>query len=105
MAHIELEEMEDAKEAFRHTLHITPTYRSALYNLALLLYQDEDYPSALGHLVTLRDHHPSHDRGMLLLGDTCMHMKQLDRAQEAYELAIQNNPSSAIALHNLGEPV
>ena len=43
MAHVELAEFEDAEQTFRHTLQITPTYCSALYNLALLLYQDEDY--------------------------------------------------------------
>ena len=103
MAHIELAELEEAKEAFRRTLQITPTYRSALYNLALLLYQDKDYVSALKPLITLRDHHPSHDKGLLLLGDTYMHMDQPESARQAYELSIQINPNSAVAFHNLGK--
>ena len=37
MAHIELAEFEDAKEAFKHTFQITPAYLSALYNLAFLV--------------------------------------------------------------------
>ena len=105
MAHVELAELEEAKESFERTLQITPTYRSALYNLALLLFQDGDFPSALKHLLTLRDHHPSHDKGMLLLGDTYMCMNQPQSARQAYEQSIQVNPNSAIAFHYLGKPV
>ena len=104
MAHVELAEFEDAKEAFRRTLQITPTYRSALYNLGLLHYQDQDYASALKYLITLRDHYPSHDKGTLLLGDTYMRLIQPESAQEAYELSTQMNPHSPVAFHNLGKP-
>ena len=104
MAHIELAEFEDAKEAFRRMLQITPTYRSALYNLGLLHYQDQDYASALKYLITLCDHYPSHDKGTLRLGDTYMRLNQPQSAQEAYEVSIQINPDSPVAFHNLGKP-
>ena len=104
MAHVELAEFEDAKEAFRRTLQIKPTYRSALYNLGLLHYQDQDYASSLKYLITLREHYPSHDKGMLLLGDTYMRLSQPESAQEVYELSIQMNPNSPVAFHNLGKP-
>ena len=104
MAHVELAQFEDAKEAFRSTLQITPTYRSAFYNLGLLHYQDQDYVSALRYLMTLCDHYPSHDKGTLLLGDTYMHLNWPESAQEAYDLSIQMNPNSSVAFHNLGKP-
>ena len=70
---------------------ITLTYCSALYNLALLLYQKRDCVSALKHLFTLFRHCFFHNKDMLLLGATYIRMNQLENTRQVHELSILSN--------------
>ena len=102
MAYIELGKIELGKQCMEQVLAINPAYRSALYNLGLLLYQTGQYSSALGHLMTLREYHSDHVGGMQLLGDTLTHLKRLEEAKKAYMLSLNHNPNHVTSVHNLG---
>ena len=102
MAYIEVGEFELGKQSLEQVLIINPTYRSALYNLGLLLYQEKLYSRVLDLLTVLRQHHPGHVGGMQLLGDTLTQLKRYREAKEAYLLSLHYNPNHVTAIHNLG---
>ena len=102
IVHSELGDIPSAINAFQKALDISPTYRTALYNLAFLTYQMKDMERAFKNLLTLREHHPDHANGMQLLGDCYMQKKLVDEAIEAYSLSLKTNPKQITAIHNLG---
>ena len=103
IVHTELGELPQAMRAFQSALNITPTYRTALYNLGFLLYQSKETNKAFDVLLRLREHYPDHSNGMQLLGDCYMHRNQIDEAIEAYSLCLKTNPAHVTAMHNLGK--
>ena len=57
-------------------------YKSALYNLALILAEEKRFFEAEIYLNQLLKYHPKHAKGLLLLGDVFSSFDQLDRAEE-----------------------
>ena len=58
-------------------------FRSALFNLALLLTDDGRPSEATPYLQTLVYHHPDHVKGLILLGDIYInHLKDLNAAEK-----------------------
>lgn len=57
----------DAQKYFEKALRVNPTFRSALYNLALLLTRQNKIKEAVPHLKALIEHHPDHRNGIKLL--------------------------------------
>ncbi|XP_077528766.1 protein O-mannosyl-transferase Tmtc3-like isoform X2 [Haemaphysalis longicornis] len=94
--------VEDAERWFHSAIQAKADFRSALFNLALLL-TDSDRPlEAVPHLQRLLQSHPDHIKGLILLGDIYInHMKDLDKAQQCYERILSLEPLHVQALHNL----
>lgn len=94
--------VEDAERWFHSAIQAKADFRSALFNLALLL-TDSDRPlEAVPHLQKLLQSHPDHIKGLILLGDIYInHMKDLDKAQQCYERILSLEPLHVQALHNL----
>lgn len=61
---------------------LKPNFRSALFNLALLLSDSGRPLEAVPFLKQLVDHHPDHIKGLILLGDIYINtMKDLEAAE------------------------
>lgn len=103
MVNTELGNVQEAMKWFHKTRDITPTYRTATYNLALLSYQTNETKQAFELLQVLRQHHPDHANGMQLLGDMYVHRKEYLEAKQVYLLSLQSKPDHVTSLHNLGQ--
>ncbi|XP_035226369.1 protein O-mannosyl-transferase Tmtc3-like isoform X2 [Stegodyphus dumicola] len=91
-----------AEKWFRRAVELKADFRSALFNLALLLSEARRPLEALPFLQQLRKHHPDHVKGLILLGDIYINaVKDLDAAQECYKSILVQEPNNVQALHNL----
>lgn len=73
---------EEAEHWFRRAVHLKIDFRSALFNLALLLADDHRPLEAAPFLNQLVKHHPDHTKGLILLGDIYINnIKDLDAAE------------------------
>lgn len=71
-----------AEDWFRRAIQIKPDFRSALFNLALLLADDHRPLEAAPFLNQLVKYHPDHVKGLILLGDIYINnIKDLDAAE------------------------
>lgn len=74
--------IEEAENWFRRAVHLKHDFRSALFNLALLLADDQRPLEAASFLNQLVKYHPDHTKGLILLGDIYInHVKDLDAAE------------------------
>lgn len=72
----------EAEHWFRRAVHLKHDFRSALFNLALLLADDQRPLEAAPFLNQLVKHHPEHIKGLILLGDIYINnIKDLDAAE------------------------
>ncbi|UYV70810.1 TMTC3 [Cordylochernes scorpioides] len=95
-------EMDLAESWFKKAIQLREDFRSALFNLALLLSDLRRPLEAVPFLRQLLQHHPDHIKGLILLGDILVnHIKDLDSAQECYEKILALEPTNVQALHNL----
>lgn len=91
-----------AEQYFKRAIHIKPNFRSALFNLALLLADANRPLDAVPFLNQLIRHHPDHIKGLILLGDIYInHMKDLDAAESCYRSILKYEPHNIQGLHNL----
>lgn len=73
---------EEAENWFRRAVHLKQDFRSALFNLALLLADDHRPLEAAPFLNQLVKYHPDHVKGLILLGDIYINnIKDLDAAE------------------------
>lgn len=73
---------EEAEHFFRRAIHIKQDFRSALFNLALLLADDHRPLEAAPFLNQLVKYHPDHVKGLILLGDIYINnLKDIDAAE------------------------
>lgn len=73
---------ECAERWFRAAVHLKPDFRSALFNLALLLADRRRPLEAAPFLKQLVRHHPDHVKALVLLGDIYINsVKDLDAAE------------------------
>jgi protein O-mannosyl-transferase len=73
---------EEAEHWFRRAVHLKQDFRSALFNLALLLADDHRPLEAAPFLNQLVKYHPDHIKGLILLGDIYINnIKDLDAAE------------------------
>ncbi|XP_055936322.1 protein O-mannosyl-transferase Tmtc3-like isoform X1 [Argiope bruennichi] len=91
-----------AEKWFQKAVQIREDFRSALFNLALLLSEAGRPLEAIPFLHRLLRHHPDHVKGLILLGDIYINtIRDLDAAQECYENILRQEPHNVQALHNL----
>ncbi|KAM7345947.1 transmembrane O-mannosyltransferase targeting cadherins 3 isoform 1-T2 [Cochliomyia hominivorax] len=95
-------DFEAAEQYFKRAIHIKSDFRSALFNLALLLADANRPLDAVPYLNQLIRHHPDHIKGLILLGDIYInHMKDLDAAESCYRSILKYEPHNIQGLHNL----
>lgn len=94
--------LETSEYWFRKAIELKNDFRSALFNLALLL-SDSDRPlEAAPFLHQLIKHHPNHTKGLILLGDIYInHLRDLDAAEGCYRKILAVDPENVQGLHNL----
>nr|XP_032512125.1 protein O-mannosyl-transferase Tmtc3-like [Danaus plexippus plexippus] len=93
---------ECAERWFRAAVHLKPDFRSALFNLALLLADRRRPLEAAPFLKQLVRHHPDHVKALVLLGDIYINsVKDLDAAESCYRRILELEPDNVQALHNL----
>ncbi|KAL9921887.1 transmembrane O-mannosyltransferase targeting cadherins 3 isoform 1-T6 [Glossina fuscipes fuscipes] len=95
-------DFEAAEHYFKRAIHLKVNFRSALFNLALLLADTNRPLEAVPFLNELIRHHSDHVKGLLLLGDIYInHMKDLDAAETCYRSILKYEPHNTQGLHNL----
>ncbi|XP_014223794.1 transmembrane and TPR repeat-containing protein CG4050 [Trichogramma pretiosum] len=93
---------EDAERWFRNAVALKEDFRSALFNLALLLADEQRPLEAAPFLNQLVRFHPDHVKGLILLGDIYINnIKDLDAAENCYRKILQLDPTNIQGLHNL----
>ncbi|XP_075165345.1 transmembrane O-mannosyltransferase targeting cadherins 3 [Haematobia irritans] len=91
-----------AEQFFKRAIHLKSDFRSALFNLALLLADANRPLDAVPFLNQLIRYHPDHIKGLILLGDIYInHMKDLDAAEACYRSILKLEPHNIQGLHNL----
>lgn len=102
MLAMDSEENEAAERWMRKAITLQPGFRSALFNLALLLAQGKREHDALAVLDELLHHHPEHSKGLILKGDILMNqLKDTHGARQAFERILRFDPGNVQAKHNL----
>ncbi|XP_013098502.2 protein O-mannosyl-transferase Tmtc3 [Stomoxys calcitrans] len=95
-------DFEAAEQFFKRAIHLKSDFRSALFNLALLLADANRPLDAVPFLNQLIRYHPDHIKGLILLGDIYInHMKDLDAAEACYRSILRLEPHNIQGLHNL----
>ena len=95
-------QIEKAEIWFKKSIELRPDFRSALFNLALLLNENRRPLEALPFLNSLLFHFPDHIKGLILLGDIYTnHVKDLNQAEKAYRRILEIDPGHIQGYHNL----
>ncbi|XP_021954638.1 protein O-mannosyl-transferase Tmtc3 isoform X2 [Folsomia candida] len=93
---------ENAEKYFRLAIQLKEDFRSALFNLALLLADSQRPLEAAPFLNQLVKYHPDHIKGLILLGDIYINnIKDLDSAEACYQRILTLDPENVQGLHNL----
>lgn len=92
----------NAEMWFKETIRLRESFRSANFNLALLLTETNRPLEALPYLRRLVSHYPEHIKGLTLLGDILINfVKDFVGAKECYERILQLDSKHIQARHNL----
>lgn len=92
----------EAEVWFRQAIKLKEDFRSALFNLALLLADQHRPLDALAPLQQLHHYHPTHIKGLILLGDIFTNYKRdLDQAENCYMRILDIDPGHVQGQHNL----
>lgn len=87
---------------FRKAIQVKEDFRSALFNLALLLSDSNRSLEAVPFLKQLLKYHHDHIKGLILLGDIYInHVKELDAAEQCYKQIVKLDPTNIQGQHNL----
>lgn len=92
-----------AEVHFKRCIELEENFKSALFNLALLLTNHMRKPlEAVPYLEKLLKFHPNHTKGNMLMGDINVNnLKNLDAAEKNFNLVIELEPLNVQAHHNL----
>ena len=102
MLSMDEKDLSTAEIWFRNAIELKPDFRSALFNLALLLSDSGRPLEAAPVLHQLLQHHTHHVKGLILLGDIHInHLRDLDAAEECYIKILDKEPDNVQGLHNL----
>uniref|UniRef100_A0A0K2UVT7 dolichyl-phosphate-mannose--protein mannosyltransferase n=1 Tax=Lepeophtheirus salmonis TaxID=72036 RepID=A0A0K2UVT7_LEPSM len=96
------ENHQDAEKWFKKAINLKIDFRSALFNLALLLNEQKRSIEAVPFLKFLLQYHPNHIKGLILLGDIYTNqLRILDEAEDCYKRILQIDPDHIQGRHNL----
>ncbi|XP_037070943.1 protein O-mannosyl-transferase Tmtc3-like isoform X2 [Pollicipes pollicipes] len=96
------EELGRAEAWLKKAVEVRPDFRSALFNLALLLSDAGRPLEAVPFLTRLVHHHPDHVKALILLGDIYINnIQDLAEAEKCYEQILRVEPKHVQGLHNL----
>ncbi|XP_062603708.1 protein O-mannosyl-transferase TMTC3-like isoform X2 [Saccostrea cucullata] len=103
MIHMDMKDYLEAERDFKNCIKFDPFFRSALFNLALMLNNNLNRPlDAIPYLETLIEHYPEHTKALLLMGDINVNaLKKLDEAEKNFARVVQLEPKNVQAHHNL----
>lgn len=91
-----------AEEWFTKAVALQSHFRSATFNLALLLSNTDRALEALPHLRRLLFYHPDHLKGLTLLCDILINQaKDMPQAESCYTRILHLDPANIQAKHNL----
>ena len=92
----------NAETWFKKAIEAESNFRSALFNLALLLHEQKRPLDALPFLQSLHTHFPDHIKGLILMGDIYTNqVKDLKSAENCYKKIIEVDPTHVQGHHNL----
>jgi len=92
----------EAEKWFRAAIQVKHDFRSATFNLALLLSDSNRPLEAVPFLKQLLKYHSDHIKGLILLGDIYInHVKELDAAEQCYQQIVKLDPTNIQGQHNL----
>ena len=92
----------EAENWLRAAIDKRPDFRSAAFNLALILSDSNRSLEAIPLLDQLIQYHPNHIKGLILLGDINRNqVKDLNAAEKCYRKIINVEPNNIQARHNL----
>ena len=95
-------DMTNAELWFKKAVELKSGFRSALFNLALLLNEQKRPLEALPFLQDLLKWFPDHVKGLILLGDIYTnHVKDLKAAESCYSKIVSVDPGHVQGKHNL----
>jgi len=102
MLNMDAKDLDNAETWFRKAVEIKVDFRSALFNLALLLSDSNRPLEAAPFLHQLIRHHPNHTKGLILLGDIYInHLRDLEAAEACYRRILSVDPTNVQGMHNL----
>lgn len=92
-----------AEKYFKLALEIEPTFKSALFNIALMLNNNQKKPFEAVHYVRkLLQVYPDHTKGIMLLGELNVNfLKNLDEAEQCFKKVLELETTNIEAMHNL----
>ncbi|OWF55836.1 Transmembrane and TPR repeat-containing protein 3 [Mizuhopecten yessoensis] len=92
-----------AEMHFKRCIELEGNFKSALFNLALLLTNNMKKPlEAVPYLENLLQFYPNHTKGNMLMGDINVNnLKNLDAAEQNFNLVVDLDPLNVQAHHNL----
>uniref|UniRef100_UPI00358F5A3E protein O-mannosyl-transferase TMTC3-like n=1 Tax=Myxine glutinosa TaxID=7769 RepID=UPI00358F5A3E len=93
---------EESESWLRRAIKLRPDFRSALFNLALLLSQTGQELRALPVLDDLLLYHPYHTKALVLRGDILLNQLQdHEGARQAFYRVLELDPGNVQSSHNL----
>ena len=91
-----------AEKWFRKAIEVKPDFRSALFNIALLLSESEQPMDGAPFLHQLLNFYPDHVKGLILLGDLYVNqLRDLPAAERCYRRILEIEPENVQARHNM----
>lgn len=92
----------EAEKWFRAAIASKHDFRSATFNLALLLSDSNRPLEAVPFLKQLLRYHSDHIKGLILLGDIYInHVRDLEAAEECYKQIVRLDQTNIQGRHNL----
>ncbi|HTM95142.1 MAG TPA: sulfotransferase, partial [Croceibacterium sp.] len=92
----------DAIKLLRRALELAPTFHAARYNLALVLYRNNQIPEALRELAQLIECEPDNLAYHNLIAVASLRIAEFDRALERFEFVLSKAPDHALTWMSYG---
>jgi len=102
MLAMDIKDYTSGERWFRRAIAKKANFRSALFNLALLLSESKRSLESVPVLKQLLSYYPDHIKGLILLGDIYVNqMKNLQEAEQIYSRILELSPKHIQGWHNL----